>query len=113
MYWKDVNPYIRFCLGVILGVGTFIGIWMGSDYSLSKTPEEIVIRVVSVLYFPTLYGIVSWFLIVYVVRPIFVKKFRTAEPHFFVAGLSATLSLIVLVLMIINPTNIPLLGDLK
>jgi len=111
MAWKDVNPYVRFGLGVLLGIITFVGLWAGSDYKESQTPEEVTVRVASVMYGGVVYGVITWYIIGYGVIPIFRKTQPTL--HHFVAGLSATLASISLVLIIIDPSNIPLLGDLR
>lgn len=109
----SIHHYGRFVLGIVLGISTLIGLWIGADYPLSQTTEELVLRIAAVMYSGALYGIVTYFLVVYVVRPIFLKKSRTAEPHYFLAGLSVTLSLITLVLAIIDPTTIPFLGGMR
>jgi len=113
MAWKNVNPYVRFGLGVVLGIITFIGIWIGSDYKASQSPEEVTVRVASVLYAPAIYGVATFYIIAYGLLAAFYKKIRTAEPWFFLVGLSSSISSIGLVLMIIDPTNFPLLGDLR
>ena len=113
MHWRNVNPYVRFGLGVILGIVTFVGMWVGSDYQKSETPEEVVVRVASVMYFPVIYGVATWYIVAYGLVTAFSKNRRTAEPWFFLVGLSSSISSIGLVMMIINPTNFPFLGDLR
>ena len=113
MAWKNVNPYVRFGLGVALGIVTLIGMWIGSGYKESETPEGMTIRIASVLYAPTIYGVATFYIIAYGLLATFYKKIRTAEPWFFLVGLSSTVSSIGLVLMIIDPTNFPFLGDLR
>ncbi|MCH7647105.1 MAG: hypothetical protein IIA83_00650 [Thaumarchaeota archaeon] len=113
MSWKNTNPYIRFGLGVALGIGTIFGMWIGSDYKESETPEEVTVRVASILYAPAIYGVATFYIIAYGLLSTFYKKIRTAEPWFFVVGFSSSISAIGLMLMIIDPTNFPFLGDLR